>query len=103
MQRKRLPKTAFPRIYFIDEEIASGRYPNGPALARKYETSLSSINRDIAYMRDMFHAPIEYDFLKKGFYYTDPAFRLKAGGFASADDMLALDMAKELLELYEVR
>ncbi|AEF84450.1 conserved hypothetical protein [Treponema primitia ZAS-2] len=105
MPRKKLPKTALPRIYFIDKEIASLKYPNGPALARQYETSLSSINRDIAYMRDMFHAPIEYDFFKKGFYYTDPTFRLTVGvgpaGFARADDILALGMAKELLELYE--
>jgi predicted DNA-binding transcriptional regulator YafY len=97
--RKTLPKTALPRIYFIDQEIASGRYPNAPSLAKKYETSLSSINRDIAYMRDMLNAPIEYDFFKKGFYYSEPMFRLSAG-YASADDLLALGMAKELLDLY---
>ena len=68
--RKSLPKTALPRIYFIDDEIASGRYPNASDLAEKYETSLSSINRDIAYMRDMMGAPIVYDFFKKGFYYS---------------------------------
>jgi predicted DNA-binding transcriptional regulator YafY len=100
MQRKKLPKTALPRLYFIDKEIVSGSYPNGPALARKYETSLASINRDIAYMRDMFHAPIEYDFFKKGFYYTKPTFRL-AAGFAGADDILALGMVRELLAQYE--
>ena len=100
MQREKLPKTALPRIYFIDREIASGRYPNAPAMARKYETSLSSINRDIAYMRDMFHAPIKYDFSRKGFYYTEPTFHL-AAGFANVDDILALNMAKEILELYE--
>ncbi|GHU78831.1 hypothetical protein FACS189462_4080 [Spirochaetia bacterium] len=98
--RKALPKTALPRIYFIDQAIASGRYPNAPSLAKKYETSLSSINRDIAYMRDMLNAPIEYDFFKKGFYYSEPTFRLSAG-YASADDLLALGMAKELLDLYK--
>jgi predicted DNA-binding transcriptional regulator YafY len=99
MVRKKLPKTAVPRIYFIDREIASGKYPNAPSMAKKYETSLSSINRDIAYMRDMLGAPIEYDFFKKGFYYTKPTFRL-AAGYASADDLLALGMAKSLLDLY---
>jgi len=98
--RKSLPKTALPRIYFIDREIASGKYPNAPGLAKKYETSLSSINRDIAYMRDMMSAPIEYDFFKKGFYYTEKTFRLPAA-YATADDLLALGMAKNLLDLYK--
>jgi len=38
-----LPKTAFPRILFIDREIASGKYPSSGYLAEKYETSLSSV------------------------------------------------------------
>jgi len=97
--RRSLPKTAIPRIYFIDQEIAAGRYPNAPSLAKKYETSLSSINRDIAYMRDMLGAPIEYDFFKKGFYYTERTFRLPAA-YATADDLLALGMAKNLMDLY---
>ncbi|MCL2042500.1 MAG: WYL domain-containing protein [Treponema sp.] len=97
--RKSLPKTALPRIYFIDDEIASGTYPNASDLAKKYETSLSSINRDIAYMRDMMGAPIVYDFFKKGFYYSEKTFRLPAA-YATADDLLALGMAKNLMELY---
>jgi len=100
MPRKKLLKTALPRLCFIDREIGAGNYPNAPALAKKYETSLSSINRDIAYMRDMLGAPIAYDFYKKGFYYTEKTFRLSVT-FASADDLLALGMAKNLMELYE--
>ncbi|MCL2480456.1 MAG: WYL domain-containing protein [Spirochaetaceae bacterium] len=98
-QRKSLSKIALPRIYFIDKEIASGKYPNVPELAKKYETSASSINRDIAYMRDMMNAPIAYDFFEKGFYYTEKTFRL-AAAYATADDLLALGMAKNLMELY---
>jgi|GEM_PF-367545 len=98
--RKKLPKTALPRLFFIDKEIGSGKYPNAPALAKQYETSISSINRDIAYMRDMLGAPIAYDFYKKGFYYTEKTFRL-AAAYATADDLLALGMAKDLLELYK--
>ena len=98
--RKSLPKTSLPRIYFIDRKIAEGNYPNAPDLAKEYETSLSTINRDIAYMRDMLEAPIAYDFFKKGFYYTEKTFRLTAV-YATADDLLALGMAKNLMELYK--
>jgi len=97
--RKSLPKTSLPRIYFIDRKIAEGHYPNAPELAKEYETSLSTVNRDIAYMRDMLGAPIAYDFFKKGFYYTEKTFRLTAV-YATADDLLALGMVKNLMELY---
>jgi predicted DNA-binding transcriptional regulator YafY len=50
-------------------------------------------------MRDMLGAPIEYDFFKKGFFYTQKTFRLPAA-YVTADDLLALGMAKNLMDLY---
>jgi predicted DNA-binding transcriptional regulator YafY len=97
--RKNLPKPAVPRIYFIDREIAAGKYPNAPRLARKYEVSLSTIRRDLEYMQNSLGAPIDYDYFKKGYYYTEKAFHLCAA-YATADDLLALGMAKNLLDLY---
>jgi predicted DNA-binding transcriptional regulator YafY len=41
--------------------IASGRYPGTRELAEADETSMSSISRDIEFMRDRLGAPIEYD------------------------------------------
>jgi len=74
--RKSIPKTALPRIYFIDREIASGKYPNTRTLAKVYETSIPTISRDIEFMRNMLSAPIEYDYTHKGYYYTEKTFRL---------------------------
>ena len=96
--RKNIPKTALPRIYFIDREIASGKYPNSKTLAAAYEVGIATISRDLDFMRDMMNAPIKYDFKRKGFYYTEKAFRLPAA-FASAEEMLALGMAKTLFSL----
>jgi predicted DNA-binding transcriptional regulator YafY len=98
-ERQNIPKTALPRIYFIDREIASGKYPNTRTLAENYETGTATISRDIEFMRDMLNAPIEYDYKRKGYYYTEKTFRLPAT-FTSAGDMLALGMAKTLLSLY---
>jgi predicted DNA-binding transcriptional regulator YafY len=50
-------------------------------------------------MRDRLDAPIEYDALRRGYYYTEKTYRLPAG-YASAQDMLALGMVKNLLTLY---
>jgi predicted DNA-binding transcriptional regulator YafY len=96
---KNFPRTSLPRIYFIDSRIASGAYPNTSTLAAEYEVSEATISRDIELMRDRLNAPIAYDALRRGYYYTQKTYRLPAG-YASAQDMLALGMAKTLLTLY---
>jgi predicted DNA-binding transcriptional regulator YafY len=63
------------------------------------ETSISTISRDIEFMRDQLLAPIEYDTSNRGYYYTKKLYRLPAG-FTSAEDLLALGMAKSILSLY---
>jgi predicted DNA-binding transcriptional regulator YafY len=98
--RKHLPRAVLARIYFIDREIASGKYPNVHDLAGEYEVGTATIYRDIEYMRDMLNAPIEYSPKHRGWFYTEKTFRLHAR-FAAADDMLALGMAKSLVFLYK--
>ena len=97
--RKHLPRAVLARIYFIDRQIASGKYPNVHFLAKEYEVETATIYRDIEYMRDMLNAPIEYSAKHRGWYYGEKSFRLPAR-FASANDMLALGMAKSLISLY---
>jgi predicted DNA-binding transcriptional regulator YafY len=97
--RKTLPRAVLSRIYFIDRQIASGKYPNVNDLAREYEVGTATIYRDIEYMRYMLGAPIEYSAKNRGWFYTEKTFRLPAR-FAAANDMLALGMAKTLLALY---
>jgi predicted DNA-binding transcriptional regulator YafY len=97
--KKNLPKVALPRIYFIDQQIASGKFPNTASLAKEYETSVSTISRDIDFMRVRLGAPIAYAALHRGYYYTENTYRLPAG-FSTAEEMIALGMAKNLLTLY---
>jgi predicted DNA-binding transcriptional regulator YafY len=99
VSRLSLPKTALPRIYRIDAAIASGKHPNSDDLARMCETSISTISRDIEFMREQLLAPIEYDTSNRGYCYTQKTYRLPAG-FTSAEDLLALGMAKSILSLY---
>jgi len=98
--RKVIPKTAIHRIYYIDREIAEGKYPNTRTLAESYETGTATISRDIEFMRNMMDAPIEYDYTRKGYYYTEKTYRLPAS-IVSAEDILAMGMAKSLLSLYK--
>jgi predicted DNA-binding transcriptional regulator YafY len=92
-------RTKLSRVYFIDREIASGKFPNTRDLAKGYEKSTASISRDIEFMRDTLNAPIEYDTFHRGYYYSEKYYRVPAA-FATAEDMLALGMAKTFLSLY---
>ena len=98
--RASIPKSALARLYFIDRKIASGKFPNTNDLVAGWEgTSVSTISRDIAFMKDRLNAPIEYDALHRGYYYTEPNYRIPMG-FSGADELLALGMAKNILSLY---
>jgi predicted DNA-binding transcriptional regulator YafY len=98
--RKNLPKSALARIYFIDRKIAAGSYPNVRTLAEEYEAGTATICRDIEFMRYRLGAPLEFSHRHRGYYYTEKTYRLPAR-FASSQDMLALGMAKTLLNLYQ--
>ena len=98
--RKAMPKTGLPRLYRIEKEIASGKYPNSDDLARLCEVSISTIGRDIDFMRDQLLAPIDYSPLNRGWYFTEKTFRLPAS-FTGAEDLLALCMARSIFSLYK--
>jgi predicted DNA-binding transcriptional regulator YafY len=98
--RKSMPRTGLPRIYRIEKEITSGQFPNSDDLAKMLETSISTISRDIEFMRDQLGAPIEYDALNRGFYFSEKTFRLPAS-FTNAEDLLALCMARSIFSLYK--
>jgi len=99
--RKNVPKAALNRIYFIDKKIREKKYPNTAKLAEEWEgISVSTISRDIDYMKNQLGAPIEYDAAKRGYYYSREAFRL-LGGCTEDMNFFALSMAQTLLILYK--
>lgn len=58
------------RLSKIHEMIKSGNFPNSNDFANETESSAATISRDIEYMRDRMNAPIKYDYVQKGFFYT---------------------------------
>ena len=79
--RQTLPLAALERLYVIDREIASGRYPNTNELVESIKraseraecktASMATVSRDIEFMRSRLYAPIEYDAYKRGYYYME--------------------------------
>lgn len=64
------------RIYYFHGELKRSRYPNTTSLINQFEVSTATARRDIAYLRDRLLAPIAFDQLKNGFYYTEEGFGL---------------------------
>jgi predicted DNA-binding transcriptional regulator YafY len=99
--RASMPKSALARLYYIDEEIASGKRPSTASLAENWgDASISTIGRDIRFMKLTLNAPIKYDARSRGFYYSKPKYRIRMG-FSGADELLALGMAKSILAMYK--
>jgi proteasome accessory factor B len=84
----------------IDRELRNHRYPNCALVARHFEVSSKSIQRDIVFMRDMLHAPIEYDPVKKGYFYSN-AWTFDPWAFLNREEMEALAATSKVLDQYE--
>lgn len=89
-------------IMQIDKSIRNGEYPNANKLNNEFGWGLSrsTLGRYINVLRDDFGAPVEYDFQKNGYYYTDNTFfiqqiMLKEG------ELLTLSTILPLMEQYK--
>jgi len=92
-------KPQYRRLLFIDRMIKEQKYPNCVSLAEEWEVSDKTIQRDIEYLRDQLDAPIAYDPLKHGFYYTEPSFSLPAISI-SESDLFAVCVAQTVLSQF---
>lgn len=87
------------RMLHIHQTLQSGRFPNASVLARDLEVSTKSVHRDIEFMRDRLKLPIEYNFFRQGFYYTEevnafPTMQITEG------EVFALIVAEKALQQY---
>ena len=87
------------RIVEIDRLIREGLYPNATVLGKRFEVSRSTIMRDIDFLRDRYCAPLEFDSIKNGYYYTDPTFFVKSV-MLSEGELFTVSAITPLLEQY---
>ena len=92
-------KPQFKRLLFIDRKLREGKYPNCMTLAREWEVSAKTIQRDLDYLRDELSAPVAYDPLHHGYHYTEPSFSLPAIS-VSESDLFTLCCVRTLLSQY---
>ena len=93
-------KALLKRLATIDREISGKRFPNKIILARLLDVSSKTIQRDIDFMKYEYDSPIEFDNIRKGYYYTDNKFRLSPLSI-DASDFLAIAVTEKVLEQYK--
>lgn len=86
----------------IDKAIRNGWYPNASKMNREkgWSISRSTFIRYIDAMRDAYDAPIEFDYTKNGYYYTDKSYCLKRVTLKEGE-LLTLTTILPLLEQYK--
>lgn len=92
-------KPQYRRLLFVDARIREGGHPNCATLAAEWEVSVKTIQRDIDYLRDELEAPIAYDDVRHGYYYTEKDFSLPAIRI-SESDLFAVCVAETLLSQF---
>lgn len=75
-KQERDQKVKTLRLFQIADFIRTHNYPNEPAIRKHFGYSRSTIMRDIEFLQTRYNAPIEYSPEHKGYYYTDPGFKL---------------------------
>lgn len=89
----------FWRLYEIDKQIRSGKFPNTRQLAELLEVKPRTVERDIEHLRDRLGAPIVYDRQKKGYRYLTTDFHLPRFTLTEGE-MITLFLAQKVLRLY---
>lgn len=93
-------KPQYRRLLHIDRLIREGAYPNCSSLAKTWETSTRTMQRDIDYIKYELDAPLEYDPVRRGFYYSDPSWFLPSV-LLSEGELLALLIGREAMAMYQ--
>lgn len=97
-----LKRPQIARIALIDQFLRERRFPNTVTLANTLEVSEKTIRRDLALIRDVHRAPLEYDRHKRGFYYAQPTYRLPAMQL-SEGELLGLLVGSQVLKEYHAK
>ena len=91
------------RFYKIDQLLKERKLVPFSALQEALGTSRAGVKRDLAYMRDRFNAPIEYDRERNGYFFgkprTGPRYELPGLWFNAGEAYALLSMQSLLAEL----
>lgn len=106
MPRTRTPgsiKTTRPpleRMNYIHEQLQAGTLPNCSSIAKHFEVSAKTIQRDLDFMRDRMSLPIEWDGERRGYFYTGPVDHMPTATITEGE-LVALLVAQKAIEQFK--
>ncbi len=88
------------RLLKLEKALQSIPYPGVERLMKELDVSRRTVLRDLEELKIYYNAPIEYDRLHKGYYYTDETFFVK-NVLVSEGELVAMAGILPLLERYD--
>ncbi len=88
------------RLLQLEKAIQTIPYPSVERLMKELEISRRTVLRDLEELKIYYNAPIKYDRLKKGYYFTDETFFVK-NVLISESELVAMAGILPLLERYD--
>jgi predicted DNA-binding transcriptional regulator YafY len=92
-------RSPLARIMRIDEALRASAHPNTRTLAEQIGVHRRTIRRDIDYLRDQLNAPIEFDWTRNCYFYTEPSYRLPLPQMTRGE-MLALIVSERMMRQF---
>ena len=97
MKTSNLDRHVLIRMLQIDRQIRAEKYPNASTLAKQFELNPRTIQRDIEALRDFLGAEIEYDPVKKGYFYPPGSSDVMPGLKLSDEERFILQLSEAAL------
>jgi len=88
------------RLLELDRQIRAGLHPNCSSFAKAWGYTRKTVQRDITYLKASLGAPVEYDYHKKGYYYSDPDWTMP-GLKLTEGELFLLLTAERMAEQYD--
>ena len=94
-----LSRPPLERMMHFHNLIKQESFPNCSKLAKEFGMTVRTVMRDLDFMRDRLNLPIEFNFQRNGFYYTEPVDQFPQLPFSEAE-IFALLVAHKAVAQY---
>jgi len=85
---------------YIHEQLEADKLPNCSTIAKAFEVTTKTIQRDIEFMCDRMGYPIEWDAERRGYYYTGPVEHMPMATITEGE-LVAMLVAQKAVEQFK--
>lgn len=95
----RTTRPPLERMSYLHEQLEQDRLPNCSSVARVFEVTPKTIQRDIEFMRDRMNYPIAWDGERRGYRYTRPVEHMPLATITEGE-LVAMLVAQKAIEQF---